>query len=183
MNVLLLYATTEGQTKKIAEHLAGTLRAGHTVTLHDMASNAKPPDVETFGAVICAASVHQGYHQDAAIDFVTATAAKLNARSTAYLSVSLAAAMPESRGEAQQYCERFLETTGLKPIAALTVAGAIRLSGYDYFERQVMKYILTQRGITDLTADYEFTDWDGLDKFARDFVERRAAAGDAGKAA
>ena len=173
MNILLLYASTEGQTKKVAGRVASIARAaGHEALVHDMASERTLPPIRTFDAVVCAASVHQGYHQESAIGFVSAQAAGLNEKPTAFISVSLSAAMDDGREEAQQYVDRFTEATGWKPRMTLLLGGAVRLSGYDYFERQVMKYVIMQRGVAhDLNVDYECTDWAALEAFVLSFLD------------
>lgn len=176
MNVLVLYSSTEGQTRKIAERIAAQVgAAGHRATLYDMGSDQKVPSVSAFDAVLCAASVHQGYHQESAIDFVAAQAEVLNAARSAFVSVSLSAAMADGRAEAQSYVDRFLEATGWKPTMCLLLAGAIRLQAYDYFERQVMKYVLREKGIAhDLDVDYECTDWQALEAFVGAFLGAEA---------
>jgi menaquinone-dependent protoporphyrinogen oxidase len=172
MNVLVLYSSTEGQTKKVAERVAAQVEAaGHRATVHHMGSDQKPPSIPEFDAVIAAASVHQGFHQESAINFIAAQAGNLNRKRSAFISVSLSAALAEGRAEAQDYVERFLETTGWKPARCLLLAGAVRLSSYDYFERQVMKYIIAQKGVAhDLHVDYECTDWSELTAFVDTFL-------------
>lgn len=173
MKVLILYASTEGQTRKVAEHIASDVQAaGHEAVVHDMGGEHRLPPVKTFDGVICAASVHQGYHQESAVNLITAQADSLNAMHSAFVSVSLSAAMADGRAEAQGYVDRFLSATGWKPNMTLLLAGAVRLSGYDYFERQVMKYIVLQRGVAhDLDVDYECTDWGALDGFVSAFLK------------
>src|SRR5690606_1371751 len=140
MNILVLYASTEGQTRKVAERAAAhAASAGHEVTVCDLGSDRKVPSIPAYDAVIAAASVHQGYHQESAVNFLAAEAEDLNRKKSAFISVSLSAAMADGMAEAQSYVDRFLETTGWKPDACLLLAGAVRLSSYDYFERQVMK--------------------------------------------
>jgi menaquinone-dependent protoporphyrinogen oxidase len=134
MNVLVLFSSTEGQTRKVAEHVALQAKsAGHGAVVYDMGSDRSIPSIDAFDTVVCAASVHQGYHQESAIDFVAAQAKALNAKKSAFISVSLSAAMEDGRAEAQAYVDRFLEATGWKPAECLLLGGAIRLSSYDYF--------------------------------------------------
>ncbi len=47
----------------------------------------------------------------------------------------------------------------------------MRGSEYDYFQRQIVKFIVMKRGgLADLTRDYEFTDWNALDGFIDEFL-------------
>jgi menaquinone-dependent protoporphyrinogen oxidase len=74
MKVLIAYATTEGQTRKIAEKVANQVRElGHVAELVDVDRGRHNINVDDFNAVIVAASVHQHDHQDAIEVFVDAS--------------------------------------------------------------------------------------------------------------
>jgi menaquinone-dependent protoporphyrinogen oxidase len=71
--VLISFATTEGQTRKIAERISANLRErGYEAKLYDTAVRRGVPEVGAFDAVIVAASIHEGHHQDSAINFAIA---------------------------------------------------------------------------------------------------------------
>lgn len=183
MNVLVLYSSTEGQTRKVAEWIASHVEAaGQQASLSDMGAEGRSPPIPAFDAVIVAASVHQGYHQESAASFVAAHLAELKQKPSAFISLSLSAALEGGQTEAQGYIDRFLEEAGWQPRARLPLAGAIRLSAYDYFERQVMKYIVMQKGVAhDLDVDYECTDWLALEGFVDTFLglePRKSSADD-----
>jgi menaquinone-dependent protoporphyrinogen oxidase len=172
VKVLLVYGTTEGQTRKIAE------RAGvhaqerrHDVEIHDSASLAPAFDLAGFDAVIVAASVHQERHQESISDFVVAHREQMNSKPTAFISVSLSAVLDYAKDEAQTYVDRFLAATHWQPQDTLLLGGAVRGSDYDYFQRQIIKFIVMKRGeIADTTRDYEFTDWNALAGFVDNFL-------------
>lgn len=64
MNVLIAFGTTEGQTRKIARHMARLmLDSGHDVELHDCSSRIDAPNVGDFDVVVLAASVHHKRYQ------------------------------------------------------------------------------------------------------------------------
>ena len=173
MNVLIVYGTTEGQTRKIAEWTTTHVRKrGHQVELRDSASLASDSDVETFQAFIIAASVHQERHQDTIINFVIAHQELLNTRPSAFISVSLSAVLEDERTEAQKYVDRFVSVTGWKPRVTLLLGGALRFTDYDYFQEQIVKFIVMKRGgAVSTERDHEFTDWDALAKFVDGFLE------------
>ena len=90
MDVLIVYGTTEGQTRKIAEWTATHIRErGHHAELRDSGVPMSDLDFETFNAFIIAASVHQQYHQETVTDFVIAHHKLLNAKPSSYPSVCL----------------------------------------------------------------------------------------------
>lgn len=170
--VLISFATTEGQTRKIAERISARVRErDHEVSLYDAASLADIPEVGAFDAVIVAASVHEQHHQDSVINFTIAHRDQLIRKPSAFVSVSLSAATADGRPEAQDYVDRFIATTGWLPAKTLLLGGALRWSECDYFQRQVLKHVLLKGGVTPAEdANYEFTDWTLLQSFIDDFL-------------
>jgi menaquinone-dependent protoporphyrinogen oxidase len=174
VTVLVSFASTEGQTRKIAGRIA--LHAGergHEVNLYDTASLTSVPDINAFKSVIVAASVHEECHQDSVINFAIAHRDQLRRKSSAFVSVSLSAATPGGQAEAQHYVDRFMAATGWSPEKTLLLGGAFGLSECDYFQRQVLNHILMEGGVTpDQVVNYEFTDWTALEGFIDDFLAR-----------
>jgi menaquinone-dependent protoporphyrinogen oxidase len=164
MRVLIAYATTEGQTRRIATAMAGQVRErGHDVRLVDIA--IKPSDVHPadFDAIVIAASVHREKHQEDMEDFVSASKTVLAPKPTMFISVSLAAAFEEGREDAERYIANFVTNTGWKPGKSLAVAGALRSNEYDYYQQQILKYVvLKDRKVDHPEQDHEFTDWKAL---------------------
>ena len=173
MNVLIVYGTTEGQTRKIAERVVKHVSdRGHSVELHDAGEPDAGLDLNEFHAFVVAGSVHQEQHQKTIKNFATAHSQRLSASPSAFISVSLSAALEETRSEAQTYVDRFVSLTGWQPRMTLLLGGAICFTEYDYFQEQVVKFIVMKRGLaSEDGADREFTDWDALDSFVEDFLE------------
>ena len=172
VTVLISFATTEGQTLKIAERISLQIRErGHEVNLYDTASMTDVPEVAAFDAMIVAASVHEEHHQDSAVNFAAAHLDQLICKPSAFVSVSLSAAMPNGQAEAQHYVDRFIAATGWSPAKALLLGGALRWSECDYFQRQVLKHILLKDDVNPgEDFNHEFTDWMALRSFVDDFL-------------
>ena len=172
VTVLISFATTEGQTLKIAERISLQIRErGHDVNLYDTASMTDVPEVAAFDAMIVAASVHEEHHQDSAVNFAAAHLDQLICKPAAFVSVSLSAAMPNGQAEAQHYVDRFIAATGWSPAKALLLGGALRWSECDYFQRQVLKHILLKGDVNPgEDFNHEFTDWMALQSFVDDFL-------------
>ena len=164
MKVLIVYATTEGQTQKIAEKIAGQIRElGHDVDLVDLGHKRKGLNPDDFDAAIVAASVHQKTHQEEIEIFATASREILGTKRTMFLSVSLSAAFGEGHAEAQACIAKFIAQTGWTPNISLPVAGALRNESYDYFQQQILEHeVLKNRNLGSLSRDHEFTDWEAL---------------------
>lgn len=165
MKILIAYATSEGQTRKIARHAAHHLaESGHAVELLAL-SDASPGDLAHYDRVILAASVHVGHYQNELADFVHDARDILSDKSTLFLSVSLAAAGHDA--EDWQGLDRILsdfsEATGWTPERTEQIAGAYLPGRYDMFRRFVMRRIIARKDPgADLDNDIEYTDWAAL---------------------
>jgi menaquinone-dependent protoporphyrinogen oxidase len=173
VSVLIIYGTTEGQTRKIAEWTATHVRErGHQVELRDSAGLASGSDLESFHAFIIAASVHQECHQDTIKNFAIAHHKLLNTKPSAFISVSLSAVLEDGRTEAQKYVDSFGSVTGWQPRMTLLLGGALRFTEYDYFQEQIVKFVVMKRdGAASTARDREFTDWNALAGFVDGFLE------------
>lgn len=174
VNVLLVYGTTEGQTRKIARFVANRLlQSGQKVLTADAREAAFIPDPRDFDALIIAASLHAGHFQRPIIDFVKRNRAAISGKPNAFLSVSLTGAGSGSRAAADlaRCVADFVRETGWVPERVHHVAGALLYSTYGLFTRWVMKRIAARSGgPTDTRRDHELTDWEDLAKFIDAFT-------------
>jgi menaquinone-dependent protoporphyrinogen oxidase len=171
--VLVLFASTHGQTARIADRLAAGLRErSAAVDVHDLGELPSGLSLKAYGGVVLGASVHGGHHQPAAVEFALHHHAALESMPSAFFSVSLAAADSddESREAARDYLETFLEDTEWQPALKASFAGALLYSHYGVFERALMRLIAMRHGHGEVKWDQEYTDWDAVDGFAREFA-------------
>jgi menaquinone-dependent protoporphyrinogen oxidase len=178
MKILIVYATTEGQTRKVAHYLFDRLAgAGHSAALLS-AAEAEGADPGRFDAVVVAGSLHGGRYQAALVDWTKGAAAALAARPTLFLSVSLSAAgRDEDDWEGLRACvARFTRETGWTPARVEHVAGAFRFSEYDFFKSWAMRWIAAERddGVK-AGEDREYTDWEALAALLGDWTAGLAA--------
>lgn len=181
----VFYATREGQTRKIAEHLGARLAGQRlAVTVADLAGggDAPPPRIEDLDAVILAASVHVQRHEEEMARFVREHRAALEQIPAAFLSVSLseagaedaqapAARRTQAGADARQMMVRFLDEMAWHPEHAMPVAGALLYTRYNPLLRLIMQQIARRAGATtDTSKDVEYTDFAALDRFADRFA-------------
>jgi menaquinone-dependent protoporphyrinogen oxidase len=180
MRVAVVYATVEGQTRRIAERVAEHLRgAGHDVTLAEAnAEGEAAAALEGAEAAVLAAPIHAGHYPTPFLHVVNAGRERLAAMPTAMVSVTLAIiGDAEERAEAERYVATLGEATGWRPGAVHHAAGALRFAEYDFFKRWIMRLIARQHGYGAGGDDREFTDWDGADRVYR---RVRRGGGEAG---
>lgn len=174
-SALVVYGSTDGQTRKIAGFIAEALQArGLKVDLVDSATPSAEAVQPRYAAAVLAGSLHEHLHQKSLQHFALANAGWLNAIPTLFLSVSLEAAMPDAvdRHQARHHLQCFLDVTGLKPLRAEPISGALRYTQYDWLRRTMVRLIARQMGAsTDTAHDCEYTDWDALERTVDEFVE------------
>jgi len=94
---------------------------------------------------------------------------ELNARPTAFFSVSGGAAQTDARAQAdvRRFVSTFLNNAGWTPQLTATFGGAMSFTRYNPLLRFFMKRISARAGgSTDTTRDYEMTDWSAVERFA-----------------
>ena len=172
MKILVVYGTTEGQTRKIARFMEDALQeAGHQVVIAD--ATEEPPAPMGFDAVLIGGSLHIHKFQSAVTHYISRHVYLLNQMPGAFFSVCLAAAsdQEEERKEARDITRNFLEESGWEPKMTLQVAGALKYTQYDFFKRFIMRRIAKKEGrSTDTSQDYEYTDWEEVKAFVLDFA-------------
>jgi len=173
MQILIVYGSLEGQTKKIAQRIAAGLEdKGHEVTM--LPDGHAPADLvpEKFDAAIVGGPIHMGKLPKPVIRFVTTHRDWLNRVPAAFFTVCMAinSKRPGSKEQAISYGNDFLTQSGWRPRLSATFAGAVKYTQYDFITRFIMKMISKREGgSTDTTHDHEYTDWDSVAHFSEEF--------------
>jgi menaquinone-dependent protoporphyrinogen oxidase len=173
-SVLVVYATTEGQTRKNARFIAAALpEQGCAPSAPDTANNAAAMVQPVCVAAVFCGSVHRHRYQHSLVRFVKDNAGWLAGIPTAFVAVSLTAAGRDERGRAdlQEIVAAFCRRTGWAPTMIRHVAGALRYTQYNFVEKWMLRRIAAdQGGDTDTSRDHEYTDWDDVTRFVGEFV-------------
>lgn len=175
--VLVVYGTTEGQTRKVAGELARELRAADA-DVDVYRASPLTPGPEGYAAIIVAASLHAGRYQRPVKQWICQHAEQLRDKPSAFVSVCLMAADPSEPAQRQlsELMKNFVKSCGWNPLYLKPVAGALLYTKYGWFTRWLMKRISARHGgDTDTTRDYEYTNWAEVRAFARELLGRAGA--------
>ena len=173
-SILITYGTGEGQTKNVAEYIGAVLKEQGVDVTTTHVSEASDIAVSEFDGVLIGASVNNRTHQPEVLAFVERYNQALADRPSGFFQLSLASAFPSKwarEGEAD-YVEKLTETTGWYPDRVGLFAGALKYTQYDFKMRWLFKLAALAFGLdTDTSRDYEYTDWDDVERFASSFGE------------
>jgi menaquinone-dependent protoporphyrinogen oxidase len=179
--ILIAFATTHGQTEKIAAAIGQAMeRRGCLVTIANVKAR-RPPHPNQFDGVVVGASIIARGHQPAVEAFIRDYVATLNLMPTAFFSVSASAgsSLEKGRAAARRVRDEFLLHVGFRPALSECIAGAIKYTRYNILLRWYMKKASRMNGgSTDTSRDHEYTDWNQVASFAQEFtdlVDKRAS--------
>ena len=181
--ILVLFATREGHSRRIAEHIHDLLQARSIPSeVMNAAHLGEAFSLAHYAAAFITASVHLGKHEREMTRFVRQHAAELGQIPSVFLSVSLSEAgaenvdLPaqkraEAGADAKRMIDEFLQETGWQPGCVRAVAGALPYRKYNFPVRFMMKQIAKKMGgPTDSSRDFEFTDWRSLERLVDELV-------------
>ena len=170
--VLVVFGTTDGQTRKVALHLGIALRyAGGSADVILASPAAAGP--EGYAGVIVAASLHAGGYQRNVRQWLRRHAAALHGKPTAFVSVCMMArdTRTETQDRLRGIMRDFADSCGWMPTHLKPVAGALAYTRYGWFKRWAVKRMAARTGgDIDTTRDHEYTDWADVYRFGEGFV-------------
>src|SRR4051812_43475979 len=170
-DVLILYASKHGHTAKIARRIAATMRERGCEPDLRSADSAGETTPAGYAMVVVGASIHAGHHQREIVDWAKEHQVELAAKPSAFFSVCLAIAddTDEARASARKYIDDFEDETGWTPDTTTTFAGALQYLEYDFMTRTLIRLMMRREGHpTDTSRDFDYTDWDAVERFAAD---------------
>ena len=170
-DVPVFYATTEGQTRRIAERMAEQM-CKHGLDSRAVAiisEEASHIDWRRVRGAAVGASLHAGRHQAEAVAFARVHHEKLSAIPSVFFSVSLSAASKNISevNTARTIAQQFVADTGWQRSSVATVAGRLAYTQYSWFVRMFMRRIARKEGgSTDTSRDHEYTNWEQVERIA-----------------
>lgn len=166
----LYYATRDGQSRRIAEHIFRRLAESEMLAPpQDVAvTRPAPADLAAASVVVLVAAVRYGRHLPEADRFL-ATYRSLNLPPPlALASVNLTARKPaKTTATGNPYLRKVIARHRLAPALAVAFAGRLDYRRYSWLDRQIIRFImLLTRGPTNPDTCVEYTSWGAVDEFA-----------------
>jgi menaquinone-dependent protoporphyrinogen oxidase len=169
--ILLLYSSVYGHTLRICERMGVKLTSlGHEVELVPLAEGGADP--ARYDAVLIGASIRNGKHNPAVMDFITRHKALLDAKPSGFFSVNLVARKPhKNTPETNPYTKAFVAKSPWQPKLLGVFGGDLDYQRYTAFDRNVIRFIMwLTKGPTDAQTKDEYTNWDEVERFAERFA-------------
>ncbi len=169
------YASRDGQSRKIATHIADRLaERGIVARPVDLAEGQpEPAQLAQAPLVVAVLAVRYGRHLPEAVAFIDTFRKLKNPPPLALASVNLTARKPgKDTAEGSAYLRKLISGNGLKPVLATAFAGRLNYPSYGFLDRHIIRFImLLTGGPTDLTTVVEYTDWNKVDAFAEQIAK------------
>ena len=172
-NILIIYSTTDGHTRTICRQLQQYLHTLDTKVEVVAVEEVAARQLSDCDKIIVGASIRYGKHHERVYQLVKNHQQALEARPNAFFSVNLVARKPEKRSpETNPYVRKFLGQISWRPQKLEIFAGKLDYPRYGRMDRFVIRLIMRiTGGPTDPQTTIEFTDWDRVEAFAREFDE------------
>jgi menaquinone-dependent protoporphyrinogen oxidase len=170
----LYYATHDGQSRRIAEHIFR--RLGDSKTLappQDVAVTPAAAELASASVVVLVAAVRYGRHLPEADRFLEVYRSLESPPPLALASVNLTARKPtKTTATGNAYLRKTIARHRLAPALAVAFAGRLDYRRYGWLDRQIIRFImLLTRGPTDPDTCVEYTSWQAVDEFAARIAE------------
>ena len=169
--ILMIYSTTDGQTKNICEKIIKIRKKKGTIDLISI-DQVGGLSITKYRKIIIGASIRYGKHNRLVYEFIKLNKEELEKKFTAFFTVNVVARKKEKNlPQTNPYMKKFLELSGWQPNKLAVFAGRIDYPSYRFFDRLIIRFImLITKGPTDTTQTYEFTDWKKVEEFAKEVL-------------
>jgi menaquinone-dependent protoporphyrinogen oxidase len=172
MNWLIVFATNQDQSAKVAQRIARDLSSfGDEVDLYSAAALPMALGVAGYDAVIVGASAHAGPCRRAVRQFIDEHLVELGRMPSAFYSISLSeeCSDPTNRPRSQAACDTLLEETGWQPDLVAVFAGPNpRARASSRLVQRVVRRGRQPDDVVSENAGYQYFDWHPVTTFARD---------------
>ena len=168
--VAIYYATRDGQSRRIAEHIWRRLDDGqtHPEPRNLLPNLPAPAELAQAQLIVLVAAVRYGKHLPEVDSFLNTYAALPAPPPLAFASVNLSARKAgKTTRSGNAYLRKTIVRHRLAPAVAVAFAGRLDYRRYNWRDRQIIRFImLLTGGPTDPDTCIEYTSWSAVDEFA-----------------
>ena len=166
---LIIYSSTDGQTKIICEKIKNFSKNNESVKLISL-EEANDFNLQSYENIIIGASIRYGKHNKNLYKFISSNKETLEKKRSAFFSVNVVARKPEKNTpETNPYMQKFLKISNWKPDKLGVFAGKVNYPNYGFFDKYIIRLIMfITKGPTDTSKSFEFTDWSKVEDFSRE---------------
>jgi menaquinone-dependent protoporphyrinogen oxidase len=166
--VALYYASRDGQSQRIAEHISRSMAAAGVLAAPQDVANMRPADLVAASVIVLVAAVRYGRHLPEAERFLAQYGLLASPPPLALASVSLVARKAgKTTAAGNPYLRKAIARHRLAPALAEAFAGRLEYRRCGWLDRQIIRFImLVTGGPTDPDTCVEFTSWPAVDEFA-----------------
>ena len=166
---LIIYSSTDGQTKTICEKIKSFSKNSESVKLTSL-EEASNFNLQSYENIIIGASIRYGKHSKNLYKFISSNKETLEKKRSAFFSVNVVARKPEKNTpETNPYMKKFLKISNWKPDKLGVFAGKVNYPNYGFFDKYIIRLIMfITKGPTDTSKSFEFTDWSKVEDFAKE---------------
>ena len=164
---VIIYSTTDGQTKRICEFLKQKLEAKINIDLFSI-EDVDQAELNFYDNIIIGASIRYGKHSPKLYKFIEKNIDVLKAKFTAFFTVNVVARKEgKNTPDTNPYMKKFLQLTNWQPNLLGVFAGKIDYPSYKFTDKQMIRLIMfITKGPTDTSGSFEFTNWKSVEEFS-----------------
>ncbi len=169
--IVVLYSTVDGQTRDICERMRAVMSEQADVAVMDLAE-IDDELLRRADKILVGASIRYGKHRPEVFEFAGRYQTLLNEKQNGFFTVNVVARKPDKNTpRTNPYMKKFLRLSPWQPKIKGVFAGRINYPRYGFFDKTMIRFIMwLTKGPTDTGGCFEFTDWDQVERFARDFA-------------
>ena len=169
MKSLIIYSSTDGQTKKICEAIRENFNNKEFIEILPL-EDAFHLNINNYDQIIQGASIRYGNYKSNLFKFIKNNIEILEIKNNAFFSVNVVARKKEKdTPDTNPYIKKFLKKTDWRPKKIEVFAGKVDYPNYNFFNKLVIRLIMfITKGPTDISQSYEFTDWIKVKKFSKE---------------
>ncbi len=170
MNSLIVYSSTDGQTKKICEVIKDNSVNKDSFEIFSI-DEVFNQNLSKYNQIIIGASIRYGKHSHKVYKFINKNKDVLSNLKSAFFSVNVVARKPEKNmPNTNPYIKKFLKKTNWRPRKLGVFAGKIDYPKLSFINKNVIRFIMfITSGPTNINYSYEFTDWRSVKRFINEF--------------